>query len=266
MRLLWLQTSMILALFEASYTKNSDTLLAKKRARTRLALASSFVLARSTDPDAFQSSAEGPFTAPGLARSGSKHSTDSESSTGAFDSSGLAKAQCMALVRAMNEDIGNGQEHGKHHGMSEIVFTHLDQDNSGRVEFIEFENLLLICRCCDELSRDRLLAHKATIARADQMKADAHVMLTYELSNKQQHLLEETVACQEKTLANAHAEIEAYLNHLNRSFRICGRWESQQLDKIAVIADIIYFFAMALGATAWVGVGFNFVYSFEVII
>ena len=234
---------MILALFEASYTKNSDTLLAKRRARTRLALASSFVLASSTDPE---------------------HSTARESGTDAFDSSGMSKEQCVSLVHAMDEDAG--QEHRKHPEMSEFVFTHLDQDYSGRVEFIEFEKLLLLCHCCDKLSRDRLLAHKATIACADLMKADAPAMLTYELSSKQQHLLEETVVCQEKTIADAHVDTEAYLNHLNRSFRICGRWESQQLDNIAVIVGIVYFWAIALGATSWVGVGFNLVYCFEVII
>ena len=250
---------MILALFEVSYIKNSDTLLAIRRARTRLALASSFVLASSTDR-------EGSVTC--IAPTGVIVSTTNETSTDAFDSSGMTKEQCMALVHAMDEDAGNGQEHRKHPEMSEFVFTHLDQDNSGRVEFIEFEKLLLLCHCCDKLSRDRLLAHTATVARADLMKADAQAMLTYnyEWSRKQQHLLEETVVCQEKTIGDAHVDTEAYLNHLNQSFRICGRWESQQLDNIAVIVGIVYFWAMALGATAWVGVGFNLVYCFEVII
>ena len=261
---------MILALFEDSFTRNSDALLAKRRARTRLALSSSFVLASSTGPDADRPSTDGPFTrcaSEGLVSSSdSKRSPERESSTNTFDSSGMTKGQCMALVFAMDKDDGNGQENRKHNEMSEFVFTYLDQNNSGTIEFIEFEKLLLLCRCCDKLSQDRLLAHKATIARADLMKADAHAILTYDLSNTQQHLLEEAVVCQDRMLVNAHASIDAYLNNLNQDFRIFGCCESQRLDNIALLVDVVHFGAMALGATAWMGVGFNLVFCFEVII
>jgi len=145
----------------------------------------------------------------------------------------------------------------------------LDQDHSGKIEFIEFENLLLLSRCCEMLLHHRLLAHKATIACADLTIADAHADLrpkTYELSNKQQCLLEEVVVCQARMRANAHASTDAYLNHLNQAFRIFGCCESQRLDEIALFVDVVHFGAMALGATAWVGVAFNLVFCFEVTI
>ena len=241
---------MILALFEDSFTRNSDALLAKRRARNRLALSSSFVLASSTVGESSMR----------IASAGLVSSSDNKGSPDSFDSSGITKGQCMALLREMDDDEHDWWE------VREFVFTYLDQNNSGRIEFIEFEKLLLLCRCCDKLSQDRLLAHKATIARADLMKADAHAMLTYELSNKQQHLLEEAVVCQDRMLVNAHASIDAYLNNLNQDFRIFGCCESQRLDNIALLVDVVHFGAMALGATAWMGVGFNLVFCFEVII
>ena len=241
---------MILALFEDSFTRNSDALLAKRRARTRLALSSSFVLASSTVGESSMR----------IASAGLVSSSDNKGSIDSFDSSGITKGQCMALLREMDDDEHDWWE------VREFIFKYLDQNNSGRIEFIEFEKLLLLCRCCDKLSQDRLLAHKATIARADLMKADAHAMLTYELSNKQQHLLEEAVVCQDRMLVNAHASIDAYLNNLNQDFRIFGCCESQRLDNIALLVDVVHFGAMALGATAWMSVGFNLVFCFEVII
>jgi len=246
-------TSMILALLEESYTTNSDALLAKRKAQTRLTLTSSFVLASSTDPDAFQASIEG--SSPHIASTGLVASSGSNTS---IDSLGITKTQCMALLQAMNNDAREHREIG------EFVFTYLDQDHSGRIEFIEFEKLLLLCRCCFELSQDRLLAHKSTIARAELMKVETHGKLADELSNKQRHLLEERVACQERTLANAHSNIDVYLKHLNQSFKIFACCETQWFNNIAVIVDIVYFWAMTLGATAWVGVGFNLVYCFMV--
>ena len=251
--MLWLQTSMVLALFEASYTKNSDVLLAKRRARTRLDLASSFVLASSTDPETAQTPMKG--KSPLIASPGLGASSGSNSS---IDSSGITKKQCMALLQAMDNT--------EHSEMREFVFAHLDQDHSGRIEFMEFEKLIMLCRCCDKLSHDRLLAHKSTIARADLIKSDACGKLTDELVNAQRHLLDETVARQEMMLANAQANIDSYLQHLNQSFMIFGCCESQQLDNIAVFVDILYFGAMALGASAWVGVGFNLVYCAEAIV
>ena len=240
---------MILALFEASYTTNSDALLAKRQARTRLALTSSFVLASSTDPDAFQASIEG--SSSHIASAGPVASSNSS-----IGSLGITKTQCMALLQAMDNDVCGHLE------TREFVFTHLDQDRSGRIEFTEFEKLLLLCRCCDQLSQDMLLAHKSTIARADLLKAEAYGKLADELSHDQRQLLEGTVACQEEILANAHSNIAVYLNHLNQSFKIFGCCETRWLNNIAVIVDIAYFWAMTLDATAWVGVGFNLVYCF----
>ena len=244
---------MILALFEASYTKNSDALLAKRRARTRLALASSFVLASSTDPETAQTPMKG--APPLIASEGLVASSGSNSSV---DSSVITKTQCMALLQCMDNT--------EHTEMREFVFTHLDQDNSGTIDFMEFEKLLLLCRCCDKLSQDRLLAHKSTIARADLMRSDAYGKLTDELVNAQRHLLEKAVTRQEMMLANAQANMDSYLKHLNQTFMIFGCCKSQQLDNIAVFADIMYFLAMALGAPAWVGVGFNLVYCAEAVV
>ena len=300
---------MILAFFEDSFTRNNDTLLAERQATTRLALASSFVLASSTNQnhDALQAARiskildrkrrakdvvlearkrdatgvlpsggllmetlPGPLSPACVVEFAGKNvnatlaSSENRGSTDSFDSSGMTKAQCMALLHAMDTNLDSGQFFLWK--MREFVFTHLDQDDSGRIEFIEFERLLLLCRCCHRLSRDRLLAHKATIARADLVKADAHAMLTYKLSKEQRHLVEETIVCHERVLARAHANIDTHLNHLNQSFRIFGCCESRWLDNISVFVDIMYFGATAMGATAWVGVGFNFVYCFEVII
>ena len=257
---------MILALFEDSYTTNSDALLVKMRARTRLALSSAFVLTRSTDPDAFQASIDGAVSH--IASVGPVGSSVSGSST---DSTGITKAQCIALLQAMgiNErhEIINGINI-EHHILSinDFVFTHLDQDNSGKIEFIEFEKLLLLCRCCDRLTKDKLLAHKTTIARADLLKADAYRKLLDELSNEQRHLLEEKVACQERTLTNAHSNIDVYLNHLNQSFKIFGWCETRWLNNIAFLVGVVHFWAIALDGTAWVGVCFNFAYCFELTI
>ena len=231
---------MILALFEHSYTENSNALLAKRRASTRLALASSFVLACSTDPNAGQVASSG-----------------SESSIG---SSGITKTQFLALLQATDEGRKKRKRTSK---IREFVFTHLDQNNSGTIEFMEFEKMMLLCRCCDKLSCDGLLAHKSTIARANMLKTDAETKLTDELFNEQRHLLEETVACHERMLTNTHANIDSYLNHLNQSFKIFGCFETRQLDNIANFVDILHFWAMALRASAWVSLGFNLVYCFE---
>ena len=236
MCMLLLQTSMILALFEASFVENSDILLAKRRAKTRLVLASSFVLATSADPQ-----------------------------------QGLTKAQCMALLQSMERHMhGKGESTGEQQWkIWESVFFFLDQDNSGMVEFTEFERLLLLCECCHKLSQDRMLAYKATIARADLIKADAHADLTkadYDLSCSQRKVLEETVVRQERNSAEANQKVESYLKELNQRFRIFGCLETVQLNNIAVVIDMSHFWVITLDTTVWAVVGFTFVYCFMVII
>ena len=233
---------MILALFEHSYIENSNALLATRRARTRLALASSFVLACSTDPNAGQVASSG-----------------SESSIGSL---GMTKTQFLALLQAMDTDEEKETTERKRQ-IGEFVFTLLDQDNSGTIEFIEFEKLMLLWKCSDKLSHDTLLAHKSIITRADLMKTDAEGKLTDELVTEQRHLLEEIIACHERMLANGHANIDLYLNHLNQSFKIFGYFETHQLDNIANFVDILHYGALALTTSVWVSPVFILVYGFE---
>lgn len=122
---------MVLAVFDTSFAKRQESRLARKRARYRLALASSFMLLCRKQQCA-----------------GDTHGTAAFSMT---------KAVFLELVDALA--LGPPI-------LCSFIFDLIDADGNGAVEMLEFEKLLFVCRCCNLLVADRLMCHKVVVARA----------------------------------------------------------------------------------------------------
>ena len=186
----------------------------------------------------------------------------------------MSKQQCMALLDAMDDISGEMQFSLQNPDtdvkVRDFIFTYMDENNSGTIDPIEYEKLLLLCRCCAKLSTRRMLAYKCTIARAELVQEDALALLTMAVPPHMRQSIQtsvpQLVAEQQVVLAGATDRMLAYKAQLEACHKVFGVFPMKSLDDLCVVLVVIHFWAQTLNSSVWWGCSFNVLYCFELVI
>ena len=194
---------MVLALFDLSFAKRQESLQARKRARYRLALASSFQLLR------WKQQCAGSNT-PAGARA-------------------LTKQTFGELMGAMGFELQS---------LCEFAFDLIDVDRSGMIEMQEFEKLLFVCRCCKLLDHDQMLCYKVMVSkRVLEVQEVQALIAALPASHEFDAIRTEQLAVlaqREQQQVDAESRLSAYCSQLNDSLQIGGRVPLCRLDSIGM--------------------------------